>query len=1281
MPEDALTEQRFELVLAELLQAEERGERPDPSDLLRRFPELETQLCTFLRNRARFDRLAPRLAPTVKAGAAPSGPEAEVPRRFGDYAVLEAVGRGGRGIVYRVSDPELNRPLAVKVLRPELRDDADAVRRFREEAQVMGQLQHPGIVPVHSLGRLPDGRPYFAMKLVQGRTLADLLAARPAPADDRPRFLAIFQQVCQAVAYAHSRGVIHRDLKPANVMVGAFAEVQVMDWGLAKVLGEPASRGRRPPEDVADGAADTVSTVRSGATGVSSADGLVVGTFAYMSPEQALGRIEELDARADVFGLGAVLCELLTGAPPYDGAPWWRLHHRAASADLADAFARLDACGADADLIALARDCLAPERERRPPDAGAVATRLATYLTAVEERLRRAEVEKAAAQARAEEARTTARAERRARRLTLGLAAAVLAIAASLTVGGLWLQGQQAEEARRAAALRQHVAVGLAQAVRLRQGAQFQESRELLEQLQQRLEPDGAADLREQVEKALADTALAKRLDSARLRVLTLVRGGGFDSAAAEKEYAAAFQEAGLGKPDDDAATVAARVRASAVRAELLAALDDWAGMTRDQSRQEWLLAVGRAADPDPGRVRLRRPELWRDGAALTKLATEARTAELSPQLVVALGKALLEAGEDPIPLLRRAQAHHPEDFFLNLALAVQLQLAKQPGQAIGYYRAALALRRVAGVHSNLGNALYENGDRNEALGHYREALGLDPTDAAAHSNLGQVLQRDGKLDEAIRHYREAVRLDPLSVTARYNLGQALSKAGLVDEAIRHQQQVLRRIEAEGQEAARRSGPGRPVRRPSYIWAHAKERQAATHMSLGLALYKKGNLDEAIHHCQDGVRIDPENAKSHNSLGVVLDARGRRGEAIGQYREALRIDPGYAGAHCNLATTLRESGKLDKAIEHYQEALCIDPGYATAHSGLGLALMDKGRLEEAISHCKQAVQIAPNDAQMHYNLGVTLYARGRFDEAIAAYRQAIVLKPQYAQAYTNLGGSLYQKGWVPEAIVSLQKAIQIDRSEAMAHHNLGIARRHQGRDAEAVGHFEDAIRINTKYTDAYGALGQSLLAVGRFAEAQAATERWSELLPRDDRRQATAALQLRMCKQMLTLQSHLPEILSGKAKPAGPGHAFDFAWLCRATNHPAHAARFYAEAFAAEPKPTDGRRPTLRQDAACCAVQAAAGLMADDKERARLLRQGLEWLRADLARWQARAAKGDADSRALVLRVLSGWQNDPRLAGVRDPAEQAALPGPERQDWQAFWAEVEALHQRLREAG
>ena len=152
------------------------------------------------------------------------------------YQLFGEIARGGMGAVLKGRDPDLGRDLAVKVLLEGHRDKPDLLRRFVEEAQIGGQLQHPGIVPVYELGTFADSRPYFTMKLVKGRTLSALLHERPNPQDDLHHFVGVFEQVCQTMAYAHARGVIHRDLKPTNVMVGGFGEVQVMDWGLAKVL-------------------------------------------------------------------------------------------------------------------------------------------------------------------------------------------------------------------------------------------------------------------------------------------------------------------------------------------------------------------------------------------------------------------------------------------------------------------------------------------------------------------------------------------------------------------------------------------------------------------------------------------------------------------------------------------------------------------------------------------------------------------------------------------------------------------------------------------------------------------------------------------------------------------------------------------------------------------------------------------------------------------------------------------------------------------------------------
>jgi eukaryotic-like serine/threonine-protein kinase len=223
----------------------------------------------------------------------------------GRYQLLGEIARGGMGAVLKGRDPDLGRELAVKVLLERHGDDPEMVCRFVEEAQIAGQLQHPGIVPVYELGAFADRRPFFAMKLIKGRTLASLLSDRPDPGRELSHFLTIFEAVAQAVAYAHARGVIHRDLKPANVMVGAFGEVQVMDWGLAKILPQggaanDASAGHLEKEPI-------IATSRRHSDSELSLAGSVMGTPSYMAPEQARGEVDALDERSDVFALGSIL--------------------------------------------------------------------------------------------------------------------------------------------------------------------------------------------------------------------------------------------------------------------------------------------------------------------------------------------------------------------------------------------------------------------------------------------------------------------------------------------------------------------------------------------------------------------------------------------------------------------------------------------------------------------------------------------------------------------------------------------------------------------------------------------------------------------------------------------------------------------------------------------------------------------------------------------------------------------------------------------------------------
>jgi tetratricopeptide (TPR) repeat protein len=1165
---------------------------------------------------------------TPGAGAPPSPPVLHA----GRYEIEEKIGGGGMGEVWRAHDPDLKRPLAVKFLKQEHHGNLPMARRFREEAQLTGQLQHPGIPPVHEVGTLPDGRPFFAMKLIKGRTLAELLKDRPSPQQELPRFLSIFEQVCQTLAYAHSKGVIHRDLKPSNIMVGAFGEVQVMDWGLAKPL---ASRGLTAPEDDAETSA--IATARTVTSQELSQDGDVLGTPAYMAPEQARGKIEALDERSDVFGLGAILCVVMTGAPPYRGTSG-EVRARAARGDLTEAQERLAACGADVELLRLAWVCLAPEREARPRDAGVVAQAVGEYLAGVQERARAAERQLAVAQARALE-------ERKRRRLLGLLAAAVLLLGLAS-----WLLYQQraATLARKEEAGQKALEVLARARVKLEEGWQRHDLARLAEakaEADQAVEVahsgDAAPAVRQQVSRfqteasdrlgragknqQLRDALLNVSASRETARYVSDARGlmTALAEPGVEAQHVEAFRRWDPTLDWTAADKVVARLRQEPepVLQEIIAALDAWRltwEMAKRPQVQGRLLRIAAELDQSPMRRQVR-----------------ALLARKPPPRDVLLA----EWTRRSLPWTALCELERGRHWRRLLELRSQVDLTTEP---------VLSVLLLAQTSWGLG----DEAGAEELLD---RALIARPGEVRLLTDLGWLLERrkPPRLAEAIACYKAARGLRPGLGVA---LGLALSRAGQGKE----REAVLRELI--------RQQPKNPE----------------VHVYLGNSLHEQGRSKEAEAAYRQAIRFKPDLPGAHYGLGNSLHAQGQYKEAEAAYRQAIRLKPDFLEAHNNLGNALLNQSRLKEGEAAFRQAIRLKPDSSIAHYNLGNALRDQDRLKEAEAVYRQAIRLQPDDPKAYYNLGIALNAQRQFKEAEDAYRHAIRLQADYPGAHNNLGIALNAQGQYKEAEAAYRQAIRLKPDWPGAHNNLGNALNAQGQYKEAEPAFRQAIRLQPDLPEAYGNLASALHGQGKFREALDSARKAQGLgVGRPGWLTARMAAAIRQLARLVELDEALPAYLTDKRKPSGPSEHIELAALC---GHPgkrlyAASARFCAAAFVAQPALADDLSASHRYYAACYAALAGCGRGEDagpltDQERARLRKQALDWLGTDLAAWTKRLETTTPQTDAAAVHALTRWQETADLACVRDSAELKKLPEAERAAWRQLWASVAALRRQ-----
>ncbi len=231
------------------------------------------------------------------------------------------------------------------------------------------------------------------------------------------------------------------------------------------------------------------------------------------------------------------------------------------------------------------------------------------------------------------------------------------------------------------------------------------------------------------------------------------------------------------------------------------------------------------------------------------------------------------------------------------------------------------------------------------------------------------------------------------------------------------------------------------------------------HNNLGVVFNSRNEIDKAVEHCAEAVRIKPDYAHGHNSLGAALFRKGKLDEAIEHFTEAIRIKPGLANAHSDLGGVLAMQGKLDEAITHFTEAVRIKPDYAPGHNNLGTALLQRGRVDEAITHFTRAVQLSPNYPNAHNNLGRALARQGKFDGAIAHFTHALRIKPDFTDAHNNLGAALIQQGKYDKAVMHLAEVVRLAPNSALAHLNLAQVLESEGRIDEAITHYREALRL------------------------------------------------------------------------------------------------------------------------------------------------------------------------------------------------------------------------------
>jgi serine/threonine protein kinase/tetratricopeptide (TPR) repeat protein len=733
MPDDP----RIQQLLDELIES-----HGSPETVCSSCPELLSQVRERWRQMCRARDELDDLFPPMTEGE--TGPQASPP---GDillpvipgYEVDAVLGVGGMGVVFRARHLRLNRVVALKMALTGAYAGRHERERFQREAEAIASLRHPNVVQIHDVGD-SEGRPYFTMEFLEGGSLAQKLGGLPQPARESALLL---ESLAVAVHAAHANGIIHRDLKPGNVLLTADGTPKVGDFGLARRLGGEAGLTRT---------------------------GAALGTPSYMAPEQTKGHGDNVGPGADIYSLGAILYELLTGRPPFLAESSAETLAQLLSRDPVPP-SRLNG-SVPRDLETICLKCLQKEPRHRYATAAALASDFGCFLRG----------EGIAARPDGPLKRLIRRVRRRP--VVSGAVSLATVSTVALIVGGMWIFAERTATARAAED-------DLDEMVQHLRASSWPEATAARDRAVMRLGTNGQTELRRLADQGTRELELATRLDPIQLKGAESVIGGILFTTY-DQEIAAAFRAGGLGEIGEDPDVVASRIGETNIVRTLINALDYYSIFVfgQERSKSDWAVKVARKADPNESKwLQLARdPELLEDSAARAKLIKDAPIDNVNLSSLLVFERYLADPGisiDDRLAILKKHNEAHSDNLWFNLRLGNLLSRHQKSEEALGYNQAAVALRPGSAYSRYaFGGSLRDLRRHKESVEQFRRATEIDPTIDFYHQNFAMGLFKLGQQDTAVSHLRSAIQRDPKSPLLNSALGFCLEQQGHLSEAL-----------------------------------------------------------------------------------------------------------------------------------------------------------------------------------------------------------------------------------------------------------------------------------------------------------------------------------------------------------------------------------------------------------------------------------------------------------------------------------------------------------------